>query len=187
MVQLNWITTSSSHRYIILQILQMAYETNTVKIARTERTLCPVLAHRIRTRIRPTLKHPFSYFAYVCVCRLQMLISSTMLTYIIASGFACDWNWTRPHLSKILLPIFRVTDSDKIMVLHILAQFLYKPYILLSVRFRYAVVSLWVASLNPTELDDSGSTEPGAGVSWVVKLSLLHVDFWLKFVVNTIY
>lgn len=150
----------------------MAYETNTVKIARivsgTEWILCAAqrTCHSIRTRIRPSLKHILSFWLCVCVCayRLQMLISSALLTYIIASGFACDWIWTRPHLSKILLPIFRVTDSDKIMVLHILAQFLYKPYILLSVKFRYAVVSLWVANLNPTDLDVRGWT--GSNRMW---------------------
>lgn len=52
----------------------MAYETNTVKIARivsgTERILCPAqrTCHSIRTRIRPTLKYILSFWPCVSVC-----------------------------------------------------------------------------------------------------------------------
>lgn len=103
---------------------------------------------------------------------------------------------------KYYFRIFRVTDSDKIMVLHILAQFLYKPYILLSVEFWYAVVSVWDG-----QLKWNGMTMEWDAMDWDIEavlrsteivyaptwpgshgeLSWLHVDFWLKFVVNTIY
>lgn len=59
-------------------------------------------------------------------CISRFYLCPSIASFLICAPYICII-CTRPHLSKIQRPIFRMTDSDKIMVLHFLAQFLYKP------------------------------------------------------------